>query len=75
MNDYKANICANITYLRKIHNLSRNAMSKLIHVSPKTLAKMEQGIFPGQFRLAMLYRTGAAFHLDPDDLMRPLKEE
>lgn len=75
MIDYKKNVCDNITYLRKSHNLSRNAMSKLIHVAPSTLDNMEKGILPKYFRLNWIYRTAHVFGLDPSDMMYPMEHK
>lgn len=73
--DYKKNICANITYLRKVHGISRTAMCKTLHISQKTLDLVEQGTFPRRLNFSIVYYAAEAFHTDPYHIMYTLLEK
>ena len=74
-NNYKAIICSNIAYLRKVNGLSRTAMSKKLHITLKTLDLVEQGIFPRRLNFSIVYYAAEAFHTDPYHIMYTLLEE
>lgn len=74
-NNYKAIICSNIAYLRKVNGLSRTAMSKKLHITLKTLDLLEQGTFPHRTSFDIVYRIADAFQVCVHDVMYTRLEE
>jgi len=42
------NLCRNISYLRKKHNLSKSKMAKILGISVKSLNLIESGVIPSR---------------------------
>lgn len=59
----------NITWLRKAHDLSKTEMAKLLHISVRSLNRMEQGEFPPRTNTNVLFRIQYAFGVHPAELL------
>ena len=59
----------NITWLRKTHGLSKTEMAKLLHISVKSLNRMEQREMPPRTSAKMLFRAQDAFGIHPAVLL------
>lgn len=59
----------NMAWLRKTHKLSRTEMAKLLHISVKSLDRMEQGEMPPRTSSKVLFRIQDAFGVHPAELL------
>ena len=59
----------NVTWLRKTHGLSKTEMAKLLHISVKSLNRMEQGEMPPGTSAKILFRIQDIFDIHPAELL------
>jgi len=57
------NLCRNISYLRKKHNLSKSKMAKILGISVKSLNLIESGVIPSRLNCDVLYRLYFHFNI------------
>ncbi len=67
--DWEENFTHNITYLRKTLGLSKSSMAKLLHISVKSLDKIERGEVPENLSADILMSIGDIFCHDLDDFI------
>ena len=65
--------CANVAYLRKSRNLTKQQMCRLMHVTPVTLNLLERGIVPPRLSSETIFFLTDAFDLTFSQLFRPRK--
>lgn len=65
-----ANLCHNLTVLRRQHKLSKRAMAAILHVSSRTLNAIESGRIPRGMRPDPIFHAAAYFHMRASDLLR-----
>ncbi len=61
--------CQNIRTLRKSTGLSILAMSRRLHISPRTLILLERNILPPELECTILFRIEEEFGIRPQDML------
>lgn len=68
--DQLANFVHNVAALRRSHALSKRAMAKILHISPRTINRMEEGHIPPGLKVDTIYYTAAYFRISAPELLR-----
>ena len=68
--DQLANFVHNVAVLRRRHRLSKRAMAKILHISPRTLNLMEAGQVPPGLKVDTIYHLAAFVHISVPELLR-----
>ncbi len=68
-NDYVDIFRGNITYLRKINNLSLKRMSEILNVSVYSLKNIEKGILPPKLKVDILFKVQSYFRISPQIIL------
>ena len=55
----------NVTYLRKVNNLSLKQMSEILNISTYNIKKLEQGILPPKLKVDVLFKVQHYFAISP----------
>lgn len=59
------NMCNNIKFLRKKHNLTKKAMAERLKISTRSLSMLEKGIIPSRLSCAFLFYVFNEFDVPP----------
>ena len=62
------NFCRNITVLRQKHKLSQKELSKILHISTRSVRLLERGIVPPKLDCAVLISIQTHFHIRPSEM-------
>lgn len=60
--------CSNITWLRQHHNLTYRQMANIIHISVRSLKRMERGELPWTVDAESLLAIKYAFNVSAQDM-------
>lgn len=63
------NLMHNIRFLRRYHKLSKKRMALILGVGVKTIAKIEENIWPPNLPAFLLLFAWRRFGIDPDCLL------
>jgi len=55
----------NVTYLRKVNNISLKEMSKILNISTCSMKKIEKGILPPTLKVDVLFKIQEHFSISP----------
>lgn len=55
----------NIVLLRKHHGISKKKMAEMLGISVNSLNKIEEGIFPKNLSVNILFNINKQFHISP----------
>lgn len=61
--------CENIKWLRAKHNLSKQKMAQMLHISVRTLNRIEQGEVPPRISVDPLYWIYDHFGILPSEIL------
>ena len=65
----------NVAWLRRHHGLSKREMAKRLHISPKTLDKLEAGEVPQKLSAKILLHIWNSFGVSLEDQLRGRLDE
>ena len=75
LDDYPVILGKNIQYLRKQKGLSRNALAKMLGISPSTLKNLEEGVLGKLMRVSVLVKAADIFGYTPQVLLEKRLED
>ena len=61
--------CKNISILRKNYKLSQKELSKILHISTRSVRLLERGIVPPKLDCAVLISIQTHFHIRPSEML------
>ena len=65
--------CRNVRYLREKNRLSLSAMAKIMHVSVKSLKRIESGDIPDRTLISVVSNLAEYFQIPGNRLFSPLE--
>lgn len=70
---YWLHFCRNVRYLREKNRLSLSAMAKIMHVSVKSLKRIESGDIPDRTLISVVSNLAEYFQIPGNRLFSPLE--
>lgn len=69
LNDYYGILMYNVAWLRKQHGLSKKNMAKLLHISVKSLERIEHREMPPKLSIRIVSHIQNHFGIHPKDIV------